>query len=112
MFDVWTYFDQWTRLCGRRAFQASLLMSVCGVSAVWAASNANQTSPLGINLQAVTYSSVEQPFLDIFKTNAGWTPQTRSGQATGEEKYLDLDANGWLRSLTASGNPNPRRFTR
>jgi hypothetical protein len=111
MFDIWAYFDQWTRLCGRRAYYVALLVSVCGVSAAWAVSSANQTSPLGINLQAVTNSSVEQPFLDIFKTNAGWTPQTRSGQATGEEKYLDLDANGWVRSLRAGRTPNPQRFT-
>jgi hypothetical protein len=111
MFDVCAYLDKWTLLGARCAYFAALLLSLCGVSAVWAASSANQTSPMGINLQAVTYSSVEQPFLDIFKTNAGWTPQTRSGQATGEDKYLDLDANGWPTSLRAAGNPNPQRFT-
>ena len=111
MFYVSAYFGKWILPGGSRAYLAALLMSICGVSAVWAASGANQTSPLGINLEAVSNSSAEQPFLDIFKTSSGWTPQTGSGQATGEEKYLDLDANGWPINLTAAREPSPQRFT-
>src|ERR1700676_3632767 len=80
---------------------AVLMATVLAASPAWAATTANANSPLGINLVQVNYYSPEQPFLDIFKTNGGFSTQNSSGQGTGEEKYLNLDANGWPISLKA-----------
>jgi hypothetical protein len=59
-------------------------------------------------LAIVTYYTPEQPFLDIFKTaymgNVGWLTQTAGTWDTNEENLLQLDANGWVKSLSAIGN--------
>lgn len=52
-------------------------------------SNAN--SPFGINLSRVKDWSTEQPFKDIFKSAREWN--------NGTSETLDLDENGWVRSL-------------
>src|SRR5438045_3249600 len=68
----------------------------------------SQTSPLGINLMAASYFSPAQPFLNIFKTaympKFGWLTQSAGVWDTGEEQSLQLDADGWVKSLTAVGN--------
>ena len=77
------------------------------------ASYANENSPLGTNLAPVAYWSTEMPFLDHFKTASGWISQCGykgeggcSGEwSTGEESKLDLDENGWVRSLPGDGAP-------
>ena len=94
---------------------AALILSVY-VSPVWAT---NATSPLGINLNGVSYYSSEQPFLDIFKTaftassdgvpNVGWLTQG-SAWDTGEEPYLQVDFNGWPTSLRAKGESGSQSF--
>ena len=74
-----------------------------------AASAANATSPLAINLFNLNYYSAEQPFLNLFKTTgvsrsspSGWWTSTVTTFDTGEEAYLQLDANGYPTTLTAS----------
>lgn len=62
----------------------------------------NARSPLGINLAGVAYFSPEQPFLNVFVTNGGWTTHGKATWDTGEERYLRLDANGYPTTLTAS----------
>jgi hypothetical protein len=84
-----------------------------------ASTAANSKSPLGINLNGVTYYSAEQPFINIFKTT-GVTHATPNGWVTGgtnvydtkEEAYLQLDANGYPTTLAAApGDPNkPQLF--
>ena len=85
-----------------------------------AATPANASSPLGINLIPVNYYSPEQPFLDIFKTSAvakavsaGWFTHSESTWDTHEAAYLQLDEDGYPRSLKASAtDPNsPQLFT-
>jgi hypothetical protein len=86
-----------------------------------AATPANASSPLGINLMQVTYYSAEQPFLNVFKTSAvshstpaggGWVTQSDSTWDTHEEAYLQLDRDGYPLTLKASaGDPNsPQLF--
>src|SRR6185437_16523107 len=77
---------------------------------VQAETSANYQSALGVNLQAVTYFSSEIPFLNVFKMGSGWMTQSASAWDTGEEKYLQLDANGYPTSLTTANDPNPQQF--
>jgi hypothetical protein len=58
----------------------------------------NDTSPLGTNLADVADWSSEYFFVDAFKQSRPWI----SGSASGtwdDGRFLDLDANGWVRSL-------------
>jgi hypothetical protein len=104
----------WHGIRGFRAVAtlAMLTATVLGAGPAWTATTANANSPLGINLLQVNYFTAEQPFLDIFKTNGGFTTQNSSGANTSEEKYLNLDANGWPISLKAVNNPSPQQFTK
>lgn len=63
---------------------------------------------LGINLTAVADWSSELPFLDSFKTARFWLTQCRSGEPgctnewdSSEQDQLDLDDQGWVKSLPA-----------
>jgi len=83
-----------------------------------AASAANANSPLGINLNGVTYYSSEQPFLNVFKTTSvtqanphGWVTHSKTSWDTKEEAYLNLDANGYPISLTAVNEPSAQLFS-
>ena len=71
----------------------------------------NYQSPLGLNLQQVSYFSSEMPFLNILKTGTGWFTQARGTWDTGEEAYVNLDADGYPVSLTAKGDPKSQKFT-
>jgi hypothetical protein len=94
------------------AVLVAFIIGVWAVNPLWAATSYNENSALGTNLTGVSYYSAEQPFMDIFKTSGGWgTHVQNSGADTGEEQYLNLDANGWPISLTAANNPNPQKFT-
>jgi hypothetical protein len=89
---------------------ASLLLASFAGETAHAASAANAKSPVGMNLMPVNYYTAEQPFLNIFKTSGvskltpdGWWTSTTSGTFdTREEAYLQLDANGYPTTLTAS----------
>lgn len=105
------------RLVGA-AFAAMLLANLGSIRAASGENSANAISPLGINLNGVTYYTAEQPFLDIFRTS-GVSRATPQGWVTGsnvydthEEAYLRLDADGYPTSLTASpADPNkPQLF--
>lgn len=78
-----------------------------------AATSSNSHSPLGINLAKVAYWSTEVPFLDLMHTPKQWITHTNSDDPwdTNEEQYLDLDADGWPKSLTTVGSPRPQQFT-
>ncbi len=62
---------------------------------------ANWDSPLCTNLADITDYSGEWPFVDAFKTSRPWVAGERWGcwDCAGP---LDLDADGWVRSLNAS----------
>lgn len=56
-------------------------------------------SPLGINLSKIADYSDEDPFLDYMKTSRAWFGQTDNEFDTQESEQINLDENGWVRSL-------------
>ena len=60
--------------------------------------NSNNTS-VGTNLTSIDYFSPQQPFLNEFKSSDVWMTQDDDTWNTGEENLLDLDENGWVKSL-------------
>jgi hypothetical protein len=56
---------------------------------------------IGTNLAGLTDWSTELPFLDAFKTSRPWIPQRNGVWDTGEYSQLNLDKNGWVKSLPA-----------
>ena len=94
---------------------ALVLAAGVALSTLWAASApaqppANATSPLGTNLSGLRDWTGEWPFVDAFKTSREWIAGERNGcwDCAGP---LDLDANGWVRSLDA-GRPNGGQVAR
>jgi len=75
-----------------------------------AATNQNAASPLGINLNSITYYSPEMPFIDNFKSNGSWITHSSSVWDTNEEQYLNLDSNGWPISLVSVNEPTSQQF--
>jgi hypothetical protein len=75
-----------------------------------AATTNNAQSPLGTNLTSISYWSSEQPLLNVFSTNGEWITHSNSTWDTGEEKYLNLDANGWPITLTTVNEPSAQQF--
>jgi Ca2+-binding RTX toxin-like protein len=59
---------------------------------------------LGTNLARIAQWSTQDPFIDYFKSARTWIPQEQGVWDTGESALLDLDANGWVRSLPAAGS--------
>lgn len=59
---------------------------------------------LGTNLDAVVDYSPQYPFVDAFKQSRTWITQSETVFDTGEEDQLDLDADGWVRSLPTPGS--------
>jgi hypothetical protein len=109
-----------TKWCFRKvSLLAILTLRVLTADRIEAATPANASSPLGINLMQVAYYSAEQPFLDIFKTSGvskatptGWVTHADSTWDTHEEAYLQLDKDGYPRTLKASAvDPSPQLFT-
>jgi hypothetical protein len=94
------------------ALAATLLLGMPGARAQ-AASSDNSRSPLGINLARIAYWSTEIPFLDLMHTSKQWITHTNSDDPwdTNEEQYLDLDADGWPKSLVAIKDSKPQQFT-
>jgi hypothetical protein len=62
-----------------------------------------QAGELGTNLDAVVDYSPQYVFVDAFKQSREWITQTESTFDTGHAGSLDLDADGWVRSLPAGG---------
>lgn len=54
-------------------------------------------SPLGTNLESVSYWSAEVPFVDVMKSSGDWISGDNTTWDNGQA--LNLDANGWIRSL-------------
>lgn len=57
---------------------------------------------LGTNIGSIVDWSSAIMFQDAFKTARKWIPQSNSVWDTGEYDLLDLDSNGWVKSLPAS----------
>ncbi len=54
-------------------------------------------APIGTNLSAIKDWTTEHPFVDVFKTSRAWF--SSSDAAWGDERTVDLDERGWVRSL-------------
>ena len=54
-------------------------------------------SPIGTNLELLSYWSPQVPFVDVMKSSSEWL--SGDMQSWGPGAPLDLDANGWVRSL-------------
>jgi hypothetical protein len=89
--------------------RACLMLVFSATMVARSGSAANVQSPVGMNLQNVNYYSAEQPFLNIFRTSGGWITHSTTAESwdTHEEAYLQLDADGYPTTLTASrSDPN------
>lgn len=67
---------------------------------------------VGTNLNGVADWSTQQPFIDAFKSSRNWITQCQGGEPgctggweTNEFKQLNLDPNGWVKSLPAPADP-------
>lgn len=87
---------------------------------IYADANANTMSPLGINIRDLRYWGTEIPTVDFFKragngenglwlTQCKWTPGVNCWN-TREQALLDLDPDGWPRSLPAADSTAQYRF--
>lgn len=75
-----------------------------------AATSYNSRSPFGVNLNSINYWSSEQPFINVLASNSGWITHSNSSWDTNEEKYLNLDSNGWPISLKSQNEPSAQQF--
>src|SRR6266404_6297580 len=75
-----------------------------------AATSFNAQSAIGINLAGVNYYAGEQPFLSSFATSERWITHSAATWDTNEEKYLNLDANGWPITLKSVNEPTAQQF--
>lgn len=75
-----------------------------------AATAFNNQSAMGINLGAVSYYTTEQPFMNSFVTSERWITHSNATWDTNEEKYLNLDANGWPITLSSVNEPVTQQF--
>lgn len=87
------------------------------VTAEQTQNTANARSPLGINVAGLAYWSTEWPLVDEMKRSSRWLTQcspqssircTKLEWDTREQERLDLDPNGWIRSLPAAYEPSLR----
>ena len=102
--------ERLARLTLAWALLATLALLGAGIDTARAATSANAQSPLAVNLAPINYWTSEMPFINLFAMSA-WTTHTTMTWDTKEEQYLDLDANGWPKSLTAVNDPKPQQFT-
>lgn len=96
-------------------FLSVVAMAVIFAPPASAATSANANSPLGINLNNLSFYDPEQPFLNIFKTTGinsqgsprAWSTRSKMMGETQEEAYLQLDSSGYPTTLRAnSSDPN------
>lgn len=95
----------------RRRVAVSLILLALFATITYGATDFNNASPIGVNLQQVSYWTSEQPFLNAFKTAGGWTPHTETIWDTKEGEFLDLDSSGWPKSLSTKHELGPQKLT-
>lgn len=59
----------------------------------------NEFSPVGVNLSDLAYWTAERVFVDVFKHAGRWLPQRSTSWEWDTGESLDLDADGWVRTL-------------
>lgn len=60
-------------------------------------SELNRDSPIGSNVSTVVDHSVDMPFVDLFKSSRRWL--SGNSDAWHDKRTVDVDENGWVRSL-------------
>jgi hypothetical protein len=89
----------------------SVGLVIWGLSNGACAANAfNAQSAIGMNLAAVNYYATEQPFINSFVTSERWITHSDSTWDTNEEKYLNLDRDGWPMTLKSVNEPTTQQF--
>ncbi|MBR8828539.1 MAG: LamG domain-containing protein [Gomphosphaeria aponina SAG 52.96 = DSM 107014] len=63
------------------------------------------TFQIGMNLYPVHYQGTTRPFLDLFKMSHPWLPRNDKGLVPREQHLLNLDENGWVKSLPEPEDP-------
>src|SRR5271166_3647371 len=103
------------RRCGTVLGNAllSTLLFHSTLTQTYGAMTSNVQSPLGMNVATVSQYSMNSPFLNIAANNGGgWTTIGPSYSDTGEEADLQLDSNGYVKSMVASPMPaGGQKFT-
>ncbi len=67
--------------------------------------NENNTNPqsninlIGTNLGSINFYSSQLPFINEFKSSHSWLTQSQTQWNTKEENSLNLDSDGWVKSL-------------
>jgi hypothetical protein len=93
--------------------------SPLGMPSIAATVNPKLPFSVGIGLSGIADWSTQNPFLDAFKMSRAWIPHCDAGQPscapggewdTNEAKLINLDANGWVKSVPAVSDPP--RFTK
>lgn len=59
---------------------------------------------MGTNLYSIVDWSTQQPFLDAFKSSRQWLTHNKATWDTNEDSKLNLDSNGWVKSLPTPGD--------
>lgn len=77
---------------------------------IFSQNTTNKKSPFGITPGAVSYYMTEFMLIDSFKHSGKWLTQASGTWDTKEQNILNLDENGWVKSLRAK-NPT-QRFTK
>jgi hypothetical protein len=85
-----------------------LILTVSGGAR--AATSFNAQSAMGMNLATVNYYASEQPFINSFVTSERWITHSNATWDTNEEKYVNLDANGWPITLNSINEPTTQQF--
>jgi hypothetical protein len=88
--------------------QTPIVQKEAPVKLVAKSNRPNSLSPLGIGLNGVFDWSTQFPFINIYKSSRNWITQCGEGSPsncefdTQEQKLLNLDENGWVKSLPAA----------
>lgn len=69
----------------------------CFLAPTAQAATSKLRSAVGTNLNAITYWSTELPFADVMKSSGEWVSGDKAQWSNNQK--LDLDKNGWVRSL-------------
>ena len=97
---------------GSNVFQGSVDQVLIHNQALTDAEIAGISRPtsLGTNLANIADWSTQLPFLDGFKSSRPWITQKDGTWDTQESSTLDLDANGWIKSLPSTGSSQQYKY--
>jgi hypothetical protein len=97
--------------CSKKSTRTGLIILIlmfCGEAD--AATSFNVQSAMGMNLSGVSYYASEQPFINPLVTSERWITHSNATWDTHEEKYVDLDPNGWPITLKSVHEPTTQQF--